>query len=217
MKSYVITILDNTKSLEAAERCIRSAETQAGIDVEKWKAITPHNDPERIARKEEIPNTSFINKYSRYHNCLSAFLSHYFLWQECVKIQEPILILEHDALFVNDVPEFINFQGCVSLGQPSYGKFNTPSILGVSTLFSKAYFPGAHAYIIKPWAAADFISKAKLLAAPTDVFISLQNFSYLEEYYPWPVKAADNFSTIQQKTGCLAKHAYHDSYELVNV
>lgn len=217
MKAYVITILDNQKSVEAANRCIKSAESQAGIEVEKWKATTPANMPERIALKENIPNTNFINKYSRYHNCLAAFISHYSLWKECVKIQEPILILEHDAVFVNDIPEFLDFQGCLSLGHPSYGKFNTPMTLGVSHLSSKAYLPGAHAYIIKPWAAATFIEKAKQDARPTDVFISLSNFPFLEEYYPWPVKALDTFSTIQQQTGCLAKHTYHDSYEIVQV
>lgn len=217
MKSYVITILDNPKSVEAANRCIKSAESQAGIEVKKWKAITPANMPERIALKENIPNTNFINKFSRYHNCLSAFLSHYFLWKECVKIQEPILILEHDAVFVNDIPEFIDFKGCLSLGHPSYGKFNTPMTLGVGPLVSKQYLPGAHAYIIKPWAAEDFISRAQKHAGPTDVFINIHYFGYLEEYYPWPVKALDTFSTIQQQTGCIAKHGYHDSYEIVQV
>ena len=45
--------------------------------------------------------------------------------------------------------------------------------------------------------------------------MNVNNFPNLEEYYPWPVEARDSFSTIQKKEGCLAKHGYNDSYELI--
>lgn len=42
MKHYVITIEDNPKSVEAAERCIASGK-KFGLEIEKFAATTPSN------------------------------------------------------------------------------------------------------------------------------------------------------------------------------
>ena len=52
-------------------------------------------------------------------------------------------------------------------------------------------------------------------AIPTDVYLNLDLFPFLEEYYPWPVEAQDSFSTIQNTNGCLAKHNYGEGYQLL--
>jgi GR25 family glycosyltransferase involved in LPS biosynthesis len=216
MKSYVITIMDMPKSVESAERCIRS---MPDYDIEMFPAITPESEPEKIAESLGI-NLDFFRydgeKYSRRHRCISAFLSHYSLWKKCVEENEEYQIFEHDAVAVNNLPKFINYKGCISIGAPSYGKFNTPRVLGVNPLTSKRYFPGAHAYRIKPNAAKLLCEVAADNAAPTDVFLNLSTFDWLEEYYPWPVVAKDSFSTIQNVNGCIAKHGYTEGkYELL--
>ena len=156
--------------------------------------------------------------YSRIANCAAAFHSHYSLWKHCIELDEQIMILEHDAIFVNQVPKVINFNKCISLGHPSYGNWNQATKLGVSPLFSKRYFPGAHAYIVKPTACKEFIHRAtNILARPTDVFLHIDSFPWLEEYYPWPVKADDNFTTIQNQAGCFAKHNYGETYDIEQV
>ena len=53
------------------------------------------------------------------------------------------------------------------------------------------------------------LKKAETDAGPTDVFLHLDNFSFLQEYYPWVVEAKDSFTTIQNEKGCRAKHMYH--------
>ena len=108
-----------------------------------------------------------------------------------------------------------HFGGCINLGKPSYGKFNTPPLLGVNALTSKRYFPGAHAYRINPAGAARLLVQAKLYARPTDVFLNLDALEWLQEYYPWPVEARDSFTTIQKTEGCLAKHNYDDKYKIL--
>ena len=80
MKAYVITIMDNPESVKAADRCIKSAE-KVGIQVEKFPAVTPDKDPLWYARKKNIPIKNFEEKYSRFENCVSAFLSHFYLWE----------------------------------------------------------------------------------------------------------------------------------------
>ena len=215
MKSFVITIEQNQESLTAAKRCIQSA-NRSGLDCVMHKAITPSDGPETIAESLGIPTTNFKNVYSRYENCLSAFLSHHSLWSLCVTLNEPIIIFEHDAVVISDVPTAAPFNKVMNIGKPSYGKFNTATSIGVSNLFSKPYFPGAHAYMIKPIGAKELIEKAKTHAMPTDVFLHKDTFPWLQEYFPWPVNCWDNFSTIQAERGCLAKHDYDkNTYKLV--
>lgn len=215
MKSFVITIMDNKRSVQVADRSIMSGK-KFGIDIEKFSAVTPTtHDPETYAKSLGIPTAGFKEVYSRYENCLSAFLSHYLLWEKCVNLNETLLILEHDAVIVDNIPVFKQFKHVMNLGKPSYGKAQTPMKLGVNPLTSKRYFPGAHAYMLTPAGAKLLIDKAKTDAKPTDVFLNLSLFPTLEEYYPWPAEARDSFTTIQKERGCLAKHNYGETYEII--
>lgn len=198
--------MDNEKSVKSAERCITSGYTTGGITIEKWPATTPRDDINIIAANEGINTAAIDEVYSRTSNCLAAFLSHYRLWKWSVQNNEEITIFEHDAVCVNVINSTIIYNACISLGHPSYGKFNTPATLGVNPLTSKTYFPGAHAYRLKPAAAKFFIQQAKTAARPTDVFLNLNSFPFLEEYYPWLVEAKDSFTTIQNVNGIAAKH-----------
>lgn len=214
MKNFVITIMDNPRSVEVAERCIKSG-AKYGIDIEMSPAITPDIPIDIIAKQNNILTARFSEIYSRRDNCLAAFLSHFHLWKYSYEKNEEIRIFEHDAVIMAPIPEFINYKGLMSLGKPSYGKFVYPNILGVNPLRSKQYFPGAHAYQMKPSAALKAIQKAKIAAAPTDVFFCNANFDFLEEYFPWPVEAKDSFTTIQVQQGCLAKHNYGETYDII--
>ena len=211
MKSYVITIFDNDKSVDSAKRCIESGK-RFGQNIEMFPAITPRDNPLDILKAEMIKVAGFKEKYSRLENCVSAFLSHYSLWNVAVNENVRVNIFEHDAVCVNNLPRHINYQGCISLGAPSYGQFNTPRIMGVNPLTSKRYFPGAHAYRIKPSAATVLCNTAQISAGPTDTFLDLSHFPWLEEYYPWPVVARDDFTTIQNVGGCQAKHNFKEGY-----
>ncbi len=215
MQSYVIIIKGNEKSEASAQKTIESAKKH-GIDVDTFWAVTPKDNVTDMALRAGIQNlVRFDETYSRTQNCLAAFLSHYTLWMKCVSDKEPLIIFEHDAVVVDYIPADFNFTGCMNIGRPSYGKFNIPNLLGTNPLSSKRYFPGAHAYMIKPVGAADLIEKSKLYAGPTDVFLHLDLFPWLQEYYPWPVECHDSFTTIQNENGCLAKHNNGPNYEII--
>jgi len=214
MKAFVITIINNKKSVTVAERCIRSA-ANFGLPVEKFNAITPEQEPEMIASMLKIPTHLFKDEYSRYLNVLSCFLSHYHLWLKCLELEQPIIIFEHDAVVVDSIPVNKPFSHLMSIGKPSYGKFNTGLTLGVNKLFSKRYLPGAHAYMLKPSGAYALTKAALSVARPTDVFLNSDTFPWIEEYYPWPVEVRDTFTTIQSVNGIMAKHSYNEKYEII--
>ncbi len=215
MKAFVITIMDNEKSVQSAMRCMKSAE-KYGLHVEHHIATTPKDKPWEILHKKGISPHGFVERYSRLENCMACFLSHHSLWEMSVKLDEPIVVFEHDAIVTGEVPINEKFDGCMTFSKPSYGKFNTPMKLGVDGLVQKQYFGGAHGYMINPKGAKEFIKKAKIDASPTDVFINLKNFSWLQEYYPWSCMAVDTFTTIQKDDGCQAKHNYKDGYEIID-
>jgi GR25 family glycosyltransferase involved in LPS biosynthesis len=215
MKAFVITIMDNQKSVEAATRCMKSAE-KYGLHVEYYPAYTPKDKPWEILHKKGISPHGFVERYSRLENCMSCFLSHHSLWEMAVENNETIVIFEHDAIVTGEVPVNMPFKGCMTFSKPSYGKFNTPIKLGVDGLVQKQYFGGAHGYMINPNGAKKFITKALINAGPADTFINLQNFPWLQEYYPWVCIAADNFTTIQKNDGCIAKHNFKDGYEIID-
>lgn len=217
MKNYVITIFGNKKSEKVANRCIASGKATGGLEIQKWRATTPQDDLDEIIKAEKINATAMNEVYSRTRNCIAAFISHYSLWKLSVETNEEITIFEHDAVCTNNIPTYINYNGVVSLGAPSYGRYNTPRSLGTVPLISKPYFPGAHAYRVKPAAAQMLIDQARLEARPTDVFLNINTFPFLQELYPWPVEARDSFTTIQQDVGCKAKHNYNQKYEIVDV
>ena len=77
MISYVITMLNNSKSVEASERCIKSA-SKFGYDPIVFKAITPEDNPIEIFKKENLPLDKFKtdSRYSRLEPCMCCFLSH---------------------------------------------------------------------------------------------------------------------------------------------
>lgn len=214
MKAFVITIFENPESVKSAERCIETGKKYGQL-VEMWKANSPRTvDIHKWFEQRSIPDRYFHEEYSRLENCMAAFSSHYTLWQHCLKLQQPILVLEHDAVFVDKLP-LVSQGHVVNFGKPSYGDWQIPNFVGESKMFSKPYLPGAHAYKITPTAAEQLIINATFEAGPTDLYIHSQRFGFVNEYYPWPIEVKDTFTTIQREMGCYAKHQYNEKYKIL--
>jgi len=216
MRAFVITINSNVQSRLSAERCIASGK-KYGLNIETMAAITPKDDVDKLCANVGIVNTEkFGDKYSKRDNCIACFLSHYTLWKTCISLNEPVAIFEHDAIVTGPLPSTPpNFVG--NIGQPSFGKFNTPATIGWGSLRSKPYFPGCHAYIVTPMGAKLLIKRARREAGPTDVFLHISRFGWLQEYYPYCAYADDSFSTVQNHKGTVSKHNYSSKYELIDV
>ena len=215
MKAYVITITDNSKSVKSAKKCIESG-AKNGLTIEMFGAFTPNDNPIKFLEERSIDPKGFREKYSRPLNCMSAFISHYSLWERSRDLNETIAIFEHDAIVTGTVPVDVEFDKVMTFSKPSYGKFNTPIQLGVDGLIQKQYFGGAHGYMVKPEGASILINEASKSAQPTDIYLGTHNFPWLQEYYPWVCIAADSFTTIQNQTGCGAKHNNNDKYEIID-
>ena len=216
MKSFVITLMKVPESVKMAERCIESAANH-GITVSMFEAVTPEEGM-ALARKHDINIKAFDEKYSRLENCVAAFMSHFLLWKEAINQKQDILIFEHDAVVTAPFPFIPAHNGVVTLGMPSYGNYNSAPQMGLQRMFSKRYLPGAHAYVVSPDGARTITHQATVKAGPTDVYLNMDTFSWIQEYYPWIAEARDTFSTIQNDNGIQAKHAYKklgEKYKLI--
>ena len=195
MKTFIITLLQNKHSVESAERARQSA-VDVGYreTIETFEAITPD------LWEEILPYDNNFDNYARPENVGACFASHYLLWQKCIELGEPILILEHDAIFVNNLPD-IDFDMCVNFGRPSYIRpyemtYKEP-IEGLQSPI-QYHFLGHHAYAIKPQAAKILCNDVKYRELwPNDVWMDLASYPWLQEYIPYPIVADTLFSTIQ--------------------
>lgn len=123
MKAYAIVIKGNNLS-EAAFNTLAESSAKVGntFPINRFEAVTPdyvdETMKEHIVRwnypwvgKEQCLQTGLLKAAYKTDNPkarVACALSHYLLWKRCVSIDEPIMILEHDAKFVEKIDFDIN-------------------------------------------------------------------------------------------------------------
>ena len=229
MKAFVITLENNIYSNEVADRCIQSA-TKHGLAVKKFfgvdKSIAEqvmndfglewtwanNNTTETICEKTNLRMHPYRTNDLR--AIIGCSMSHYSLWKKCVELNEPILILEHDSVFLRELPEYIEFYGICQINDPMGAtrkggqwskQMSSRGTVGVHpktwvTTENVRHIPdglaGNSAYLIKPWAAQELIDKFHEIGVwPNDATMCQQLFPYLEEYYPFITKPIQGKST----------------------
>lgn len=123
MKAYIITMVNDHDSTVAARRVLQSIySTESQLDPFIYPAVTPATLEQKMKSlfgQALLPNIRWTyptkeeeNRYDlrtglqlsfyptkNIQKRIACTLSHYSLWLECYKNNEPIMILEHDALF----------------------------------------------------------------------------------------------------------------------
>jgi glycosyl transferase family 25 len=180
MKAFIIRLKNNPISEKHAIDCVEQAKT-FGIDIDFFDAINGLVYREHIDKLGIKPRYKFKKQRAGVYGC---FLSHYYLWKQCVEDNIPYTILEHDGYFINPMPNNVldNFTDVLKLdtldpysknyneeiesslsNQLTYINYNNPNAkngftkLGVSKPGTGNYMRGAYGYIIKPHAAKKII------------------------------------------------------------
>ena len=229
MEALVITLLGNKYSEKKAEECITSA-AAFGIEVEKWAGVDKYEAVRKMeyhglkwtwAKNNTAADTCKISGLQQFpykaadlRAKIGCSMSHWTLWNYCVAKNEPILILEHDAVFLRPLPEDIEFNGICQINDPAgatrkgawwsqymircgrHGAHEKTWITSESERNIPDGLAGNSAYMIKPWAAQELINKFKEVGVwPNDATMCKQLFPYLEEYYPFITKVVQTQST----------------------
>ena len=114
MRAKVITLSDNRKSFEAADRLIDSSSHHKNdFTIDKYLATTSENVVEEFKKHSvkwnypwtaghlDIQSGLYKTAYETADpkKRMACFMSHYRLWKLCAEEHEDYMIFEHDALF----------------------------------------------------------------------------------------------------------------------
>lgn len=222
MKSFIITLKGNLYSEDKSNRCIETAK-RFDVHVEKYPAVDKFNAKTFMKacglkwtwkNGRICPKTKLYMKPYRVKDWgtkIGCSMSHYLLWQMCEELNEPILILEHDAVFVSPLPS-INFKFACQINDPMgatpKGKWWSEQMKkrNKNGVFPKTIIPypdnrpdglaGNGSYMITPNAATTLIEKTHEIGLwINDAFLCRQLFSELEEYYPYITRIKQEIST----------------------
>ena len=218
MKACIITLMKDVWSLSYAERCLQSIQdTESDIEATLFDATTPETIfpvawTWPTGKKITCSKTNLLlTPYKTYDNNkrIAAAQSHYKLWKHCVGINEPIMILEHDAIFTHkfEAPSTTLNVGAYSINDPKGATFKSKDYSnkvkeGFNTVPWVAPenipqgLPGHSAYVITPWAARDIIEKQDSIGWwPNDAIMCKQLCEWLYVYKPFFTKTQGTKST----------------------
>lgn len=209
MKAKVITLVGNDVSENAAKTLQKSSE-QVGnkFEIEQFPAITAEDVP-RIMNQNMLQWTYPLEggridfatglKLTAYptvdpNKRIACFLSHWSLWKEVQETNEPMLIFEHDAVFVETLdPEYIlnsNYtlvgindpRGATRLSNVYHDTvqgYNKPigPVPKVDEYDVPQGLAGNSAYMISPGIASEALELIKRIGIwPNDALLCYQNF-----------------------------------------
>ena len=218
MKAFIITLMKDVWSLSYAERCLQSIQdTESEIEATLFDATTPETIfpvawTWPTGKKITCSKTNLLlTPYKTYDNNkrIAAAQSHYKLWKHCVGINEPIMILEHDAIFTHkfEAPSTTLNVGAYSINDPKGATFKSKDYSnklkeGFNTVPWVAPenipqgLPGHSAYVITPWAARNIIEKQDSIGWwPNDAIMCKQLCEWLYVYKPFFTKTQGTKST----------------------
>lgn len=189
MKTYVITMVGNPISEKGTNGVYTSSKDVGNnFTIERFDAITPPKVNHILIETKltwNYPNTgSELDPWTGLRKTayggldplkrVGCALSHFLLWKKCIDEDEPILILEHDAMFIKQLdpaPILESKYGIMGINSPINATFafnqyhnmvqrRYEELQPVPMLASKEIpqgLPGNSAYIIKPFAAKHLI------------------------------------------------------------
>jgi GR25 family glycosyltransferase involved in LPS biosynthesis len=108
MKAFVITLFNDKYSLASAEKTLKTArQMNDDLHIEMIRAVTPDKIKDTTYSYPVEGETSTYEdmtligyKAKDIGKKIACSLSHMRLWNKCVQLNEPIMILEHDAVFI---------------------------------------------------------------------------------------------------------------------
>lgn len=186
-KTFIIALKDHPVSEAQLQDCIASAK-KYNWDVEvSWgvygNTITSDTwNYEQITVRTDKPT---INN----PGVQGCFLSHWSLWKKCIEINEPIIILEHDAVILTPWKSLELNNSIIKLHrQYSQKRVRTDEHSGVWT-------KSGHAYCISPDHARVLINFVKDVGAyEVDIIMGTKVIS-VEHITPSWVERQNTFST----------------------
>jgi GR25 family glycosyltransferase involved in LPS biosynthesis len=249
-ETLIISILNNENSIMCATRAINSCRKVGQPDPKLFWGYDG-TDKKTIKTPEHLKNSDAMRLIKVMDTSLSitevsCFLSHIAAWLHCIKINRPVVILEHDSIMVKPFTEMLISNSLEYLGHvgevASKLKITDPVILehyllagrysGTDTkymdipltqLINTNYLLvlGLHNYAIDPFMARKlfgYVLKHGLIN-PADAIIEQHDFTLLQTgIYAVQAPNAEKTSTIDiDKEDYMSNRKYTYSIPGVNI
>lgn len=214
---FVITLRGNEYSERVAARCIKTAKDIGGIEVKYFNAVTADNAVkvmEGHGLKWTWGEDGAGLKHHSYGGSEAArigcAMSHYALWEKCAWSGEPLLILEHDAVFLRPFVKF-EFKTACQINDPAGATPRGDYWHEKMVKRGKGTWPKTHifnnhrpdglagnsAYVIKPKTALHLTCLVRRIGVwPNDATMCKQLIPHLQEHYPFITRVEPEQSTI---------------------
>lgn len=195
MKCYIIRIKNNHISEDLA-RDLEVSLKNHDIEYNLFDAVYG-NQIEKLWIKENLKFYHKQNPNRKLPGVQGCFLSHYTLWKQCLKDNEPYLIFEHDAVIVRDIPKQIynlDHYDVINLDYASREEYDYENHLsldkgfdvrpwkpdlsqkkkkGLMSIANKSSIKGLHAYVIFPNGAKKLLERAQEYGTfPADIHVN---------------------------------------------
>jgi GR25 family glycosyltransferase involved in LPS biosynthesis len=185
-KTFVITLKDHEISLKQQNDCFESA-AKHYWNVEIFWGVNGRNLTEKDW--EEIQVKPITDRPGQ----RGCWFSHFLLWKKCLELDEPIIVLEHDAIIQKKWSPLEIGDSLVKLHRhyrkdPMSHKWNHP--------VTGRWSPSTHAYCLTPEHATILIQAAKSIGCyNADVFMGDKIISVKLLGDPELVSRQNSFST----------------------
>ena len=181
--TYIISILGNKVSEQLTQQCLESCQKIGQPNVNIWPAFDATDSPIKIQDHdlgkpigemgtikvpEMLKGQAFINflrlrRSDLLMTQIACFLSHYSLWCMCLDKDQPIVILEHDAIMVKEYLRHNYYNNIVYLGgcEQVEGSLNSTDTVPPHASDQKGsdrFICRAHAYAIDPAIAKNLVA-----------------------------------------------------------
>lgn len=167
LKLFVINLASSTERFEK----VKSRLDQLAIPFERFDAVDGRREPHPLFSRYDDRRRVRFRRKSLSSAELGCFASHYLLWERCVALNEPVVVIEDDVEIHDDFASAVNLaSNCI--GDLHYLRLAGSSLKkapylivaksGTFSLVDHIRSPiGAMGYVLDPVAAQKFIDAAR--------------------------------------------------------
>lgn len=189
-RAYIITLQDNLISQQLADRCAASC-AQVNMQHECWPAFDGTSGQIHVPHMHQQESWWKLFKFTSYKMTTSEIacvFSHISLWIKCIELDEPIVILEHDAVMVNAYRKHAFRNSIVWLGnrngvhQYEDGAFPLTSPPMPGETVTTIHMDTCQAYAVDPLSANNLLVSVldRGIYAPVDIMIKSNKFCIVQ-------------------------------------
>jgi len=199
LKTFVINLAGSDERLETTSSRLK----ELNVSFERFEAVDGRVSPHPLFERHDDKLRQKYRGRALSGGELGCFASHFLLWQRCVELNEPIVVMEDDIIIRDSFPEavkvasenisklpYLRFSG-IHLKRRPYKKIDR---LGSFDLVDHIKGPaGTQCYVLSPLAAKAFIQSADVWFLAVDDYMDRywQHSINCYSLMPFPVGLAN--------------------------